>query len=350
MKFLLFSILLLTNSSFSSEPQFFTKNGTPEENEWAAKQNLQKDLVFNEAPFKAVRPVEDYGNFKYLLINGYHFQDSTQQIKKTILQNLPNDVKVIVLTLEADVEKVQAEFTTWIAADKLMIITHEHAKAGFWSRDSFPIPVFKDDKSNVGLVAHRYFRKFEAQKTIAGSVEADLYQIKQYFVGGNLLADDSGQCFTIDSPRLYNLTEEHMNKTYGCAKTQVLPWMAGIGDVDEVLKPLPGKKVITNIKEYVPTLKDLGYTVYELPKLEGNRTYANSIFVGKTVFMPAYGLDTDAAAIKVYEDLGYTVVPVDSVDISDKGAGSLHCITMLYPEIDVKLLAKLLGGKLVATR
>ena len=62
MKWLL-PILLISNLSMAADPEVLPKYGTPEENAWAAEQNLHRDLEYNLPPFKVVRPVEDFGNF-----------------------------------------------------------------------------------------------------------------------------------------------------------------------------------------------------------------------------------------------------------------------------------------------
>jgi hypothetical protein len=102
--------------------------------------------------------------------------------------------------------------------------------------------------------------------------------------------------------------------------------------------------ILTNTPEYVNDFKSWGYDVVLLPGVPNSyRTYVNSLVVGKTVFMPTYGISTDAQAQKVYEGLGYKVIGIPSNTLSDDMHGSVHCQTMAYPAIDEHQLFEALG-------
>jgi hypothetical protein len=292
-----------------------------------------------------LRPAADYEDYEYLLMNADHFPTDNVQAKRTIVQNLPSSIKLIILAKPEQEAAARAEFEQWIPADRLTIATHSSAGAGFWSRDAFPYPTFSDTNGNVLLIGTRYFRReFTANAAVAGSVAMPLNQLRPYFVGGNLLADEWGQCFVIDSGRLYNLSAEQLRAMYGCAQTEFLPYLSGIGDVDEVLKILPGKKAVTQIPEIAARLREMGYEVSMLPRLTGSRTYANSVLLDGTIFVPGYGGPEDAIAKATYETFGLTVVMVDSVALSDRGSGSLHCITATYPKMPIATVLNGLGA------
>jgi agmatine/peptidylarginine deiminase len=122
-----------------------------------------------------------------------------------------------------------------------------------------------------------------------------------------------------------------------------MPHVRGLGDVDEVLKPLPGKRILTNSPEYKDSLESWGYKVIMLPTLsEQYRTYANALVVRDTVFMPSYNVSTDDDARKVYESLGYKVFPIPTISLSDDMHGSIHCQTMAYPPMPEQELLKAL--------
>lgn len=194
------------------------------------------------------------------------------------------------------------------------------------------------------LVSADYFRPFEGARAITESVKTTMTKVDAVFVGGNLLADSDGQCFSVDSERLYDMTEDVLKSVYGCKKVKFMPHTSGIGDVDEVLKPLSGKRILTTENSYKSTLEGMGYTVIMLPKHEDSyRTYANSLIVGKTVFMPSFGEASDDKAAKVYSDLGYEVVKIRSNTLSDSLLGSIHCQTMAYPRIPEEQLFEALG-------
>lgn len=57
-------------------------------------------------------------------------------------------------------------------------------------------------------------------------------------------------------------------------------------------------------------------------------TYANALFINRTVIMPKYDSPLDAAAQDTFQKYlpGYTIVPVDCINIIGSG-GAVHCIT-----------------------
>ena len=122
-----------------------------------------------------------------------------------------------------------------------------------------------------------------------------------------------------------------------------MPWTTGIGDIDETVKLLPNNQALTNQQQLKPILESLGYTVTMLPDAGGYRTYANSLVLNGTVFMPSYNQPEDQTAKAIYESFGYKVVFLDSRVVSDQGMGSIHCMTMAYPEMNINRLLGSMG-------
>ncbi|MGZ3691989.1 MAG: agmatine deiminase family protein, partial [Pseudobdellovibrio sp.] len=113
---------------------------------------------------------------------------------------------------------------------------------------------------------------------------------------------------------------------------------------DEVVKPIGNNTILTNTPEYANDFKAWGYNVVLLPDVpDSYRTYANSLIVGKTVFMPTYGLASDKQAQAVYEGLGYKVFGIPSNSMSDDMHGSVHCQTMAYPAVNEQQLMQFLN-------
>jgi agmatine/peptidylarginine deiminase len=107
----------------------------------------------------------------------------------------------------------------------------------------------------------------------------------------------------------------------------------GIGHMDERLKIFPNKIAMTDTPQYRQTLEALGYRVIEIPR--GDRpfeTYINSILVNGVAFVPIFNQANDSFVVNTYSQLGYRVVPIYTNDLPNDGNGSLHCITMTYPE------------------
>lgn len=346
-------VLLLLGQSFAQaqnlpRPKQFSDAELKASNEWNLKQ--QRSLKFKRdlQDRKPYRPVTDTDNFYYLLMNGSFFYNSNE-IKEKIAENLPAHMKLVLLVYPGEEKQVRDQFKKWIDSDRIIIASHENSTQGFWARDAFPFPVYANTKLETRLVGAKYIREFRAHEVIANAVGAQKLLTKNdfFFVGGNMLADESGDCFIVEGPRSFSLTDEMLRSAYGCVDVHRFPHVSGIGDVDEVIKILPGKRVLTNQKSYVSRLRDLGYQVTMLPELSHLRTYANSLIVGQTVIMPSYGVDSDEDAKEVYERFGYRVVMADSNNISTVGMGSIHCITMAYPKIDLDVLMRHLNARIV---
>lgn len=288
---------------------------------------------------KLLRPTEEYAKYKYLLMTA----EEQFGVDKTIFaKNLPADVKLVLLTTPGSESSVKTKFLKHLSADRLIVASHSSSSLGFWSRDSFPVPVYEEDNSTK-LIIHKYYRNFQGQQTLANSVSYPSTKYDFMFVGGNFMADEFGNCFVVESDRLFGTSLDTIKNAYGCTTLTGLPWVSGIGDVDEVLKVLPNKNAITNQTKIRNIMENLGYTVTMLPKAGGDRTYANSVLINNTLYMPSYNTSDDLVAQGVYESFGYKVIPIDSRNISDMGRGSLHCITMAYPNINLQAMLGEMG-------
>ena len=125
-----------------------------------------------------------------------------------------------------------------------------------------------------------------------------------------------GLCLAV---KLVHLPEQIYKTYYGCKEVVILPFVAGIGHVDERVKFLSDDVVVTDEPSYKPILEEHGLTVLMLPNTKfGHETYANSLLVNGTLFMPVYNKPTDKEAIKVYEEQGLKVVPINSSTLSNK--------------------------------
>ena len=292
-----------------------------------------------------LRPVTDFESFKYLLMSG-DFSFDSREMKRIIVQNLPRRMKVVLLVKPGEQDRVRQTFADWMGGpSRLVIVAHSTARSGFWARDAFPFPVLLDNSFEVGLIASKYDRPFKAHDSIANGVGGarNLRTYSYTFVGGNLLTDESGRCFVIESRRLFGLKDRTLKQSYGCKEVYRLTHLSGIGDVDEVIKLLPRQRVLTSRNEYVPLLQSLGYQVFKLPELSGFRTYANSVLIDDLVFLPQYNRPEDQVAAEVYKSAGYRVIFVPSEVLSSEGQGSVHCATMAYPDMKEEVLLKMLN-------
>jgi hypothetical protein len=280
------------------------------------------------------RPVEEYGDYGYVLMSSLAYFDEAVNLRRTIAQNLPQGVSLVILANNKNAPEVLAQYSQWISPDRLIIANDTQIEESFWARDTFPFPVHMN--GSISLVNAKYFRPFTSGDRVASSVGYPNYKQNFEFVGGNLLADNAGNCFTVVGPRTFGTTSADLMRYYGCRNVTELPYIYGIGDVDEVIKPLPNRLMLTNQQAYIPKLQSLGYKVVELPLVDNDslkqRTYVNSLLVKNTVFMPKYNELSDNIAMATYQKLGYQVIPILSTEFSDEWQGSVHCQVMAYPK------------------
>jgi hypothetical protein len=344
-------LILLSAFSFPilSHADFTRKVHSPEEFATAVARNQRYRFGRLEVPAKSGQPVLETDRFQYLLMNGTDFGiDNLLQMQKTFSQNLPKDMILVVVTEDKLVDQVKEKFLQWISANQLIVASGNNLGDTLWARDSYPYPVYMDESKSIELVAHQYFRFFDAEQVIADAVSAiAMISPSLVAVGGNIMATEKGECLVVDSQRAFGLTDKEYMGSFRCKSVVHFPWLAGIGDVDEVIKVLPNGIMLTNQPTYVNTLQSLGYDVVMLPKsLTGAyRTYANSVIINNTVFMPVFGDPQDQMAENVYESFGYKVIGIESDYLSDEMMGSLHCLTMTYPAMDPSRLLKSLGLK-----
>jgi hypothetical protein len=275
------------------------------------------------------RPYAEHEPAGFLLFD-QSFSYSSDSAKIGMAKNLPADMKLVVLAPSANsAASTKAFFSRYISAKRLEVI-NVGKSAGFWSRDSLPIPVYanEDGESKLALVDAHYYHGNEADAEIAARFQTPLIKFPYYFEGGNFAANTRGECISIQK----NVPEDEFKSTYGCKTWLRLSHLAGIGHIDEHVKFIDDDRVLTDMEEYVAPLEAAGYQVVRLPRPEQPiETYVNSLLANGTIFMPAYSEPTDAEAEAVYKTLGFKVVSLPSVELSNSGQGSVHCITMTYP-------------------
>lgn len=328
----LFLLLLVIIS-----PQIFAESHAPTRAEvrdtaWA---NWHAERTLHRLPNPAgkIAPYVEFEPAAHVMFSdGESYEAGT--IKAGIAKNLPAGVKLVVTSSTPQgAANARARFSQYLPADRLSTVVVPEGNI-FWARDTSPLPIRMGELEPfaLGLVRTLHRGGDKIAPKIAGFFAVPELPSNFSYPGGNFMADDKGNCFQVASPRGY-LSAQAMTQLYGCKNTISFTHYHGIGDVDEVVKIVSPKIALTNEPAYRAELERLGYEVRSLPRPTGYRmgTYANSLLVNGTVFLPTYQVAEDAQAIARYQELGFTVVPLPSRSLSTYMLGSIHCMTMAYP-------------------
>ncbi len=166
--------------------------------------------------------------------------------------------------------------------------------------------------------------------------------------GGNvcLQANDLGDCIMVDNEEASQIPDEIFESKFGCKQLFRMPHEKGIGHIDETIRFVKSKTLVTDSPTYATTMRNAGFEVLMVPrpnrKLE---TYVNALQVNGTVYVPQYNQPGDQIAVDVFRSAGLNVVPIETISLSNNGMGSIHCITMTYPKVPFTSLLTMLGAK-----
>ncbi|HOJ85494.1 MAG TPA: agmatine deiminase family protein [Elusimicrobiales bacterium] len=303
-----------------------------------------KDLL-EESQKLAYRPFAEYEKTGYLIING-EFSFDSKDAKIALAKSLPKDAVMIVLVNpenEKQKKEVMETFSPLIPEERLKLAYLTDSYKAFWARDAMPIPMFSLKDNGFVLIDAMYYYEFYQDQEIADMFGAKLESHDYYFEGGNFMANKKGDCFIVDKDPHSEIPDEIFTRYYGCKKLTRLPYKEGIGHIDEHARFVNDTTVLTDLKEYKEIFEKNGYKTLMLPKPDGPfETYVNSLIMDKKVVVPSYNKPTDEEAFSVYKSLGLIPEPAPSNTLSNRGQGSVHCITMTYPKVPLKELQKAL--------
>jgi len=296
----------------------------------------------NQFPAAAVpatgsRPFSDLEEAGYLFFSADSNYDSLIA-KKTMAKELPADVTLVVYTDYGNANAIRNQYRGLIDPARLKVVTLNAGGSGFWSRDGLPVPVWSTT-NKMELVDAQYYHNFEPDRILAGMFQANLLRHNYYFEGGNFMATDDGVCMVINNDRVRGIPDSIFKGHYGCQQLIRLPFEKGIGHVDESVRVAGRRIVFTDSANYARTLQQHGFQTIVLPRPNRQyETYVNSLLVNGTMFVPVFGQSNDQAALNAYRQAGFKAVPLNSVDLSNDGLGSIHCITMTYPKVPFSAL------------
>ncbi len=302
-------------------------------------------------PMEAIyRPFADYEKTGYLIVTG-EFRFESKQAKMSAAQILPPDAKLIVIvnpsrTWEKD--EALAAFSQVLPKERIKFAQSEQAPRAFWARDAMPVPVIGKKDGAFTVIDALYYHEFNQDKMIADMFGAKIEKHDYYFEGGNFMANDKGVCIMVNHGQHSLISDSIFLRYYGCEKMIRLPFVDGIGHVDEHVRFVSQDTVLTDIEQYKQLLEKEGLKAKLLPKPSGPyETYVNSLIIEGKAVVPVFNRATDAQALKVYEEAGLKPQGAPSSSLSNKGQGSVHCITMTYPPVPLKELSKALNLRII---
>ncbi|MCB0411670.1 MAG: hypothetical protein KDD22_04045, partial [Bdellovibrionales bacterium] len=139
----------------------------------AHNQEILKNNVIFEMGSPDWRPVMDASDFGYVLMSSEEANYSeVSDLRRTIAENLPEGVKLVILTSRNEERHIRNRYLEWISSDRLIIASDDdpYVSNGFWARDSFPVPVVNSRTGEFSLVASKYYRRFNSADAISQSV------------------------------------------------------------------------------------------------------------------------------------------------------------------------------------
>jgi agmatine/peptidylarginine deiminase len=260
-------------------------------------------------------------------------------MKNALATHLPPEVKLVVLTDRPfQANSLKRHYSKFTGKDRVDVLAFKYKSTSraLWARDNTPIPVLNKNSgggASWSAVDAKYYGGDEPDSGIAQWFKVLLAKNQYEFEGGNFVTDAKGNCIIVNKLATAFIPDTIFTSLYGCKKVVRFKHLAGIGHADERVKFINDNLVLTDTESYIPELQSLGYDVRLLPKPEKGefRTYVNSLSINDSLFVPIFNEPNDQLAIEVYRGTGKKIIPLDSAFLSDRGYGSIHCITMTYP-------------------
>lgn len=284
-----------------------------------------------------------------------------------------------VLVVCDNIQRVQSYFTT-----TQNIFFTEIESNDTWARDHGGITVLEDGEARIhDYVFNGWGNKFDAQldnqitkKLFKKGVFKNCGLISSDFIleGGSIESDGMGTILTTSACLLSKNRNEHLSKQqieqllkndFGCHRILWLEngYLAG-DDTDSHIDTLarfcdentiayvvcnnPSDEhfnALQKMKAELQSFKNYEGKPYKLVELpfpdacfndEGNRlpaTYANFTIINEAVLVPVYGLPQDKPALEILASCfpGKEIIAINCRVLIEQH-GSLHCVTMQYPE------------------
>lgn len=378
-KFILSFLLFCSAFLSAQETSFLPKKLTQEEKGILSNYQFKSALV-TPPPSGSVRAAAEWEEVEYLVLA---WQPSYQNILRQIVAAAVNECKVLIATQN------QASVSSYLTSNGVSLTNVIFLNApsnSIWIRDYAGNTIYSEDVGQRALTDWIYNRP-RPLDNVMPSAHATYVGVPIYITdsgtndlvntGGNYMSDGLGNAFAselileenaVGNP--YNVsakTEEQIDNIMfnymgidNYIKMPTLPYDE-IHHIDMHMKLLDeetllvsrypngvadGPQIQANINYVLNNFTSHFGTPYDVywidapPSTSGSypdtgglyRTYSNSVIINKTILVPTYRPEVDAAALALYQQLmpGYTIVGID-VDNSGENLisslGAIHCIT-----------------------
>jgi len=375
----LFIVMLYASSAFSQDHEILPKKLTEAENGILSQYEF-KNSRLSDPPTGPVRTAAEWEEVEYLVVT---WQSGFQGILRQIVAAGVAECKVIITTQN---EPSVSNYLTAGGVDLTNVIFMNTPWDSIWIRDYGGNTIYSDDVGERAITDWIYNRP-RPNDDVVPSAHALQTDIPIYVTdsgindlvntGGNFMSDGLGNAFASS----LILNENELGNPYGVSakteaqidgimeaymgisnyiKMETLPYDV-IHHIDMHMKLLDeetllvsrypngvadGPQIEANIDYVLSNFQSVFGTPYDVkwidapPSTSGNypdsggyyRTFSNSVIINKTILVPTYRPEVDAAALAYYEELmpGYNIV---GIDVDNPGEnlisllGALHCIT-----------------------
>ncbi|MCB0568758.1 MAG: agmatine deiminase family protein [Phaeodactylibacter sp.] len=369
----LFTTLLLSLFYFGaitqSLPHYPTQKEAQAMQDWVHAPRPPYTRVVPTPPPAPIRTMAEWEEVQAVIITWTDYIPILREIVRAAV----NECQVIIIADDP------ASVATYLTNNNIPLDNVEIIQAPYdsiWVRDYGPWTAYHNDVDSLMIVDwiyNRPFRQFDDQVpgVIAQHLGLPIYEATQppydwVHTGGNNLRDGMGTNFSSElvldeNPGKTEAQIDEIAQLYLGAnryiKFPVLPYDL-IHHIDMHMVPIDEETFI--VGQYPPGVADgpqieanMEYLVNEVPTAFGNtyrlirvpmapengqypnsggdyRTYTNSIFINKTILVPAYEEQYDTTALRIYREAlpGYNVVGINCNSIIS-AYGALHCITKL---------------------
>ncbi len=332
-----------------------------------------------QPPFSPVRASAEWEEIDALMITWTNYTS----ILKEIVRAAQIETKVLIVCSDSTSVK------NYLTSNSVPLYNIEYLIEPFnsiWCRDYGPWNVYTNDVDSLALIDWIYNRPCANDDSVPSAIQRytglPMYQTTQspydlIHTGGNFMTDGFGTGFSSNLIIQENPTKSEagidsiMNEFMGITRYIKMPTLPfdQIHHIDMHMKLLDeetilmgeypagiadGPQIEANLQYVLANFNSVYGTPYKViripmppdnsgayPNSGGDyRTYANAVFVNKTVILPTYDEQYDTTALRIWREAlpGYTIIGIDCNSMIS-ALGAIHCITKEVSAADPLLIS-----------